>query len=436
MNRVYQIIEVAASLTETLIVVRMCNKSLDFKYRDRIWRWSGVSFLLLAAENILIGSVEGYEILSILLFLALTGGYVTLFFQGKIYEKILVAFFPVMTVLSINLLVVNSLRMISNGSIAEIIEPGGRLRLFALLLSKLAYFFVCEFFIHMRKRVRYLLDGFQWTIQLSCFILTFLITYLLWNISVKNEELPLLVGASTMVIVLNILLYAIMEKMHRDSVIKEEYRVSKMNLAVQEKFVGEARERYMEMRTLRHDMRHYLSTAAELISADRADEAKAYIEKILHEKVNQTTVGVDTGNVVIDAVVNSKIADCIKRGIQVKCMIDSQFGSVSDTDVSIILSNALDNAIRGSAGTDPPEIELVIGRRKAFTCIVVKNTIAESVLHKNPKLETDKEDRTIHGFGIASMRRIADNYGGSVEFREEGHRFVAEVWLAGAQKKN
>lgn len=434
MNLVNQIIEVAASLAETLIIVRLCGKCLDYKHRD--WRWlkSGVFFLLLAAENILFGQRDGYENLSALLLLVLVGGYVILFFQEKIYEKILIAFFPVMTILLINLLVINALRVLSGNVVKEVVAPGGRLRLPAILFSKLGFFFACELLIQIRKRVQYMLNGFQWTIQLSCFIITFLISYLLWNISVENDELLLLFGINVMIAVLNVLFYVIMGKMHHDNIIKEEYRVSKMNLAAQERFVGEARERYLEMRTLRHDMRHYLLTAAELISEDREDEAKVYIEKIIDEKVNQTAAGVDTGNVVIDAVINSRITDCNKQGIQVKCMIDSQLGAVSDTDVSIVLSNALDNAIRGCAGTDSPEIELVVCRQKAFTRIVVKNTIAESVLDKNPKLETDKEDRTIHGFGITSMRRIADNYGGSVEFREEDHRFVAEIWLAGTQK--
>lgn len=435
MNLVNQIIEVAASLAETLIIVRLCNKFLDYKHRD--WRWlkSGISFILLAAENILLGQREGSEDLCALLLLVLIEGYVILFFQGKIYEKILIAFFPVVTILLINLLVINALRVLSGNVVRDIILPGGRLRLQALLFSKLAFFFVCELLIQIRKRVRYILSGYQWTIQLSCFVITFLISYLLRDISLENGEPLLLCGINVMIVILNVLFYVIMGKMHYDNIIKEEYRVSKMSLAAQERFVGEAREQYLEMRTLRHDMRHYLSTAAELISADRADEARVYIEKIIDEKVNQTAAGVDTGNVVIDAVINSRIADCIKLGIQVKCMIDSQFGEISDTDVSIILSNALDNAIRGCAGTDSPEIELVLGRQKVFTRIVVKNTIAESVLRKNPKLETDKEDRTVHGFGITSMRRIADNYGGSVEFREEDHYFIAEIWLEGTQKR-
>lgn len=433
-NEMNDWIELTASLAETLIVVRLFEQSLDFKSKKWIWLKSTMFFCLLAAENILLGQRKGFEHLSALLFLMLVVGYVLLFFKGKLYERLLVAFFPVMTILPINLLVMNAFRVLSGGLAKELVEPGGSLRLPVLLFSKLAFFFACELLIHMRNRVRCLIDGFQWAIQLSCFAITFLITYLLWNISVEDEDLWLLFGAGTMIVVLNVLLYVIMGKMHRDSMIREEYRVLKMRLAAQEQFVGEARERCMEMRTLRHDMRHYLSTAAGMISEERADEARDYIETVLHEKVDQTTAGVDTGNAVVDAVINSRIDSCVKRGIRVKCMIDSNFGGVSDTDLSILLSNALDNAVRGCNGTNGSEIELTIGMIKSFTCITVKNTIAQSVLKHNPKLETDKPDKSIHGFGIASMRKIADKYGGCVEFREEGHRFAIEIWLAGIQE--
>lgn len=116
-----------------------------------------------------------------------------------------------------------------------------------------------------------------------------------------------------------------------------------------------------------------------------------------------------------------------------KCMIDANTWAVTDTDMSVLLSNLLDNAIRGCRGVKNPRIELIIGTRKAFTYIVVKNSIAASVLERNPKLSTDKENQTMHGFGVLSVRRVAEKYKGSVEFREEKNMFVAEVWLENAE---
>lgn len=423
------VIEIIASLSECLIVVRLCYKFLGCEKREMALLGSVFYFILVSIENILLSQREGYEVLSLGLLLALTFGYTMIFLGGKIYEKILISIVPIITILPINLITLNIFRVLTGCFVTDVVEPGGRMRIPVLVFSKLAFFFVCEFLIHMRRRGRYSLSGLQWSIQLACFVTTFLIGFLLWNISVSNDEIPLYFWASIMIAVQNILLYIVMDKMQRDNVIKEEYEISRVNLAAQERFVDEARERYMEMRTLRHDMRHYLLTAAELISAGKAEDAKDYIERIIYDKVNQSADGIDTGSVVIDAVINNRIAGCLNRNIEVKCMIDSRLKDVDEMDVSILLSNALDNAIRGCQGAESPKIEVVIGTRKAFTYIIVKNSIAKSVLADNPDLKTDKKDKLIHGFGIMSIRKIVEKYRGGVEFREEGRTFITEIWL-------
>lgn len=428
MNNMFEII---ASLSESFIVVRLCNRSFEFKNRQMAWLKTAVFFIILSADNIFLSQHSGYETVSLILLLLATFGYVMIFLNGKIYEKILISMVPHITILPINLIALNVLRALTGVFTTEVIEPGGRLRVPLLIFTKLAFFFVCEFLIHIWKRNRYSLSSFQWILQLSCFVTTFLIGYLLWSIPVKNDDIPLYFLASIMIVILNVLLYIVMDKMQYDSVMEKKYEISRMNLAAQERFVDEARERYMEIRTLRHDIRHYLMATAELISIGRTAEAKDYIEKIIDEKINRAAGGIDTGSVVIDAVINNKIAACVKNNIEVKCMIDSRLNDVNEMDISILLSNVLENAISGCKGADSPEIELIMGTRKTFTYIIVKNSIAESVLIGNPNLETQKEDKSVHGFGIMSIRKVAEKYRGTVEFREENNTFIAEIWLEG-----
>ncbi|MDE7179258.1 MAG: GHKL domain-containing protein [Lachnospiraceae bacterium] len=430
------IAEIIASLAESYIVVRLCNRSLGFKNKNMALLKSVVFFIILAAENILTSQKEWkgqqtilIESLTFILFVSLIGMYVFLFLNGKTFDKLLITIIPAITILPINLTILSVIRALSGEFIVDIVEPGGKARIWALVFSKLAFFLVCEFVIHMRKRNQYSLSIFQWSIQLSCFLITFLIAYLQFNISMKTDNMSEFLPVSILIMILNILLYVLLDRMNRDSMIKEEYRISRITLAAQERLVDEARKQYMEMKTLRHDMRHYLMTAAELIGADQTEEAKDYIEKIVDEKVDQAVFGIDTGDVVIDAVINSRIAVCLKNHIEMKCMIDSQFKGINDIDMSVLLSNALDNAISGCAGAESATIELIIGTRKAFTYIIVKNSIKESVLAKNPDLKTDKENKTTHGFGIMSIRKIVEKYKGSVEFKEEDHTFIVEIWL-------
>lgn len=430
------IAEIIASLVETYIVVRLCNRFLGFKNSNMMLLKSVSFFIILAAENIL-SSQERWmgdrtiliESLSIIVFILLIGIYVFLFLDGSAFDKILITIMPAISILPINLIVLSVIRTLSGEFIVDIVEPGGKARIWALIFSKLIFFLLCEFVINMRKRNQYTLSIFQWCIQLSCFFITFLIAYLQLNILMKNDNMPEFLPVSILILVLNILLYILLDRMNRDNMLKEEYRISKISLAAQERLVDEARKQYMEMKTLRHDMRHYLMTAAELIGKNQTVEAKEYIEKIVDEKVDQTSFGIDTGDVVIDAVINSRIAVCLKNHIEMKCMIDSRFKDVNNIDMSVLLSNVLDNAISGCAGAESAAIELIIGTRKAFTYIIVKNSIKESVLAKNPDLETDKENKTAHGFGIMSIRKIAEKYKGNVEFKEEDHTFITEIWL-------
>lgn len=219
-----------------------------------------------------------------------------------------------------------------------------------------------------------------------------------------------------------------MSKMQKDNVTKEEFNLLKASLSSQEKMAVEVRERYTEMKTLRHDMKHYLTAAAQLISEDKPQEAKEYIESVIKEKINPTSAVINTGSAVVDAAINNKITACANKGIEIKCLIDTQFVGVNDMDISILLSNLLDNAINGCDMSEP-KINLVIKSKKSFIYITVKNKINTSVLNSNPNLVTKKEDKSNHGFGIKSIKNIAKKYDGSAEFSEQNGYFIAEVWL-------
>ena len=410
-----------AILAECIIVIRLCNRSLGFKSEKwtllKSFLFFITGFFVLTFNAIIIFDEDsaGWAAAAVLSLISFI--YSVVFLKGKIHEKLLIAIVPIFILYPINILV--------SGIFDSFKDPSYSSGLPAALFSALTFFFVCELIIRTKRRRAYSLSSFQLGIQAACYLITFLITGLIWNYS-YNDPKPF-VPVYIMIAILNVLLYIMMSKMQRDSVINEEYRLSKINLAAQEKFVLEARERYSEMRTLRHDMKHYFTTAAELLSDGKYDEARDYIERVLDEKIIPSAAGVSTGSAVIDAVINNKLAVCAQNGIEMKCTIDTVFGG-NDIDISILLSNLLDNAISGCNEEDPV-LELIIGNKKSLTYIIVKNSIAESVLEDNPELKTNDADDASHGFGIGSVRRIAEKHGGSVDFKEEDNLFIAEVWL-------
>lgn len=421
--------EVVASFAECYIIVRLADRFLGFKSDKLKWAKSIGFFVVLAFENIFLSQIGFFKNISEILMLLLLFGYSLIFLDGKIQEKILLTVIPVTTTMPINLIVINIFRAASEGPVTELTEPGGALRIPVLFFTKFAFFIVCELLVRILKRNRKSLNGFQWIIQLSCFIITFLITNSLWSISLKHKEMRLdFIFSYIMIALLNILLYILLNKLQSDNITREEYKLLKANLSAQEKLVIEARTRYSEIKTLRHDIKHYLSTVGELIADGKTEKAKSYIEGVIDKKITPTIAGVDTGSAVVDAVINDSLARCAEKGIAAKCLIDTQFVSENDVDVSILLSNLLDNAITGCKDVEHPVIEITMKNKKSLTQITVANSISESVLEKNPNLETSSSDRSLHGFGIKSVKSIVQSHNGKIDFMEKNGKFIAEIW--------
>lgn len=65
------IIEILASVTECCIVVRFCNQFLGFRNDRLTFLKSLAFFILLAADNIFLSQLSGFEILSLVILLTL-----------------------------------------------------------------------------------------------------------------------------------------------------------------------------------------------------------------------------------------------------------------------------------------------------------------------------------------------------------------------------
>ena len=57
------------------------------------------------------------------------------------------------------------------------------------------------------------------------------------------------------------------------------------------------------------------------------------------------------------------------------------------------------------------------------------SVIIDSVLSKNPLLQTDKVDKKNHGKGISIVKSIAEKYGGDVVISEKNNEFIVSVIL-------
>lgn len=172
---------------------------------------------------------------------------------------------------------------------------------------------------------------------------------------------------------------------------------------------------------LRHMIRHFQQQG-------RVDDG---IFEELEQAVREYDTEIHTGNPALDVILTEKSIQCAAEGIGFTCMAEaSGLSYIAPVDLYVLFGNALENAIEACQKlTDPDkkQISLSIYRAGGFYATQLQNYTEREIEMVGDTPVTDKEDRKNHGFGIKSMRLLAEKYDGELHFRQEGD--VVELYL-------
>jgi len=192
---------------------------------------------------------------------------------------------------------------------------------------------------------------------------------------------------------------------------------------------AEIKSLHQNVRQLKHDMKNHFMVIASYLNEENYDMAKEYISQMLGT-LNAMHSYVETGNVLLNHILNEKLEYAKKQGISVKAEIENlPFTNLKSIDFSALISNMLDNAIEASISETDPEVQILIKQSRGYESICVKNKIAKSVLEQNPELRTSKEDNTGHGIGVKKIKTIVEECGGMYDFYEEEGFFCVNVFI-------
>lgn len=213
-----------------------------------------------------------------------------------------------------------------------------------------------------------------------------------------------------------------------------EYRCRKM----EQEYVHEKGQKdeilrlHEKARRLKHDMKNHVMVVTAFLQKNQVEEAKEYLSGML-DKLNGMYSYIETGNSLLSHILNQKLEYAHEQGILVKAQIENLgFAKMESVDFVSLLTNLLDNAIENveeRMGKKRPEIHIQIKKKRGYETIVVKNTIASSVLEGNPELKSAKADAGAHGCGIPQIKQIVEKYGGLYRFYEDGELFCAAVMV-------
>lgn len=186
---------------------------------------------------------------------------------------------------------------------------------------------------------------------------------------------------------------------------------------------------YLNMRGWRHDYHNHIQSMKAYLAMGEYESLRRYLAE-LEQDLKQVDELVKSGNLMADAVLNSKLSLAKDKQITVNCkaVIPEQTG-ILDVDLCVMLGNLLDNAIE-SCEKLPVEQRMIriygdVIRSQLYFSIL--NTAVEEAGWNQKQYISEK--RGEHGHGMKRVKLAVEKYQGYLNLKNEPGVFVCELML-------
>ncbi len=207
-------------------------------------------------------------------------------------------------------------------------------------------------------------------------------------------------------------------------------KISRFQNELVDRHYAEVETMYRKMRGWRHDYHNHIQVLKAHMELARYEEAKQYLS-MLNDDLSTVDTVIKTGNVMVDAILNSKLTMIREKEIQVDATaVVPQDVPFSGIDLSVLIGNLLDNAMEACAqvaNKDERFIRIYMDIVKKQLYISVTNSMEGTARRKGLQYLSTKAG--LHGFGLIRIDRIATKYGGFVNRQNEEGVFATEVML-------
>ena len=183
-----------------------------------------------------------------------------------------------------------------------------------------------------------------------------------------------------------------------------------------------------------HDLKHQISALRTMPSEEQEKSIRDLERAILiYDSFAKS------GNEDLDIILAEKTLLCEEKGIKLQCIADGEkLGFLKTEDLYSLLGNALDNAIEAAAKEEVPArrvITLRISAREDIVTIHIENPCKSKPLMVDGLPVTTKRNPDYHGFGVKSMRYVAEKYDGALTVDWEDGMFYLDILFSPANHR-
>lgn len=429
-DTLWKVFELLVSLFESIIVIRFICLYLNNDFssaRGKLVYIIGVFFDFISVT--LINQFTVYEGFGGAVYILIYLLYEIIFLNGNFFKKFFSALISVVVLASVSFGVSSIVSALFKSNVTTVYEPYTIERICTVIFIQI--FIYCIFDLIIKFSV-ISLNKSEWKLILSILGISFIsmvcIHIIIYDVILDQYHARLIVAAELGIITLNIVSFYMTHSLSKSNAETENLRMLHQQEEYRINYAENVKEQYEEIRRIRHDMKQNLAVISALYREHKYDEASKFAGRV-SDNLEKIEMVVDVNNDFINAILNSKLTIASEYGIRVMCTSSNNIDGIDDIDLCNLLGNILDNAIEAAKCCKNGYIEVSIRSDENKVLVIVSNTISESVIKRNNELKSTKKNTQRHGYGVKTIRSIAEKYNGSAKFYEEGELFYCQVMM-------
>ena len=391
-----------------------------------------LSFILMLSADLTVSELHLNIIFQTFIFIGTSVLMQVLFLKGKIGEKILVSAIVFIMIALISIGVTAMMSKMLNVNYSSIVAKDGHMRTISLFVTKMLLILGLFLMFLMKKKTYGDLKDTEVLFIIACNIISiYLINKARLEIIEYKQNYSVFLYLLMEIIIMNIVIFYLMYIANEKNRKQKEINDSNLKLEKMKYETANIKKSYDEAMKIKHDMKHYVNLAITLLNEKKYDDLKKHLEEFSSDQIGSIKKYIYTENLLIDAVINTKMSIAEKNKIKFEMVYTHEIKKEYESDISILLSNLLDNAIEAcnNLQSDNKFIRLSMYNKKSYYCIEVINSSATHIIEKNPDLKTTKKDTKNHGYGVKSCRDIIEKYNGMEKFENSNDEFKVSIML-------
>ncbi len=402
---------------ETLISMMYFSEKFSYK-TDRKFLICGLSLSILIQFSL---SFIGIPIANLGAFLICNILLCFLLFNSSVLQAIFNAVVLTLTMFITELCIVYTSTLFFDTAILEYTVNNTTMWI-QTVCSKLLYFFVTLVIAKLstketRRKIGILKQSLLFMLPLASIVLLHGIVVITIMVDVPQSIYTVLIISTILLMYSNIVVFWVHESMVKTQQENTEFRLQKQKAEIDTEYYSLLQNQYENSNILIHDIKRHLLSVKELANSNDCDNILKYIDD-LYDAYDIKYLKKYSNHKLINAIVNRYMAVCKKHKINFYCDVrDIDFSFITDANITSILDNLLENAVEASKESNKKVIELSIKEFNSnFVVIHLENSTTAPPKKSGGELITTKSDKDVHGFGIKSIKRIAKEYDGNIDY--------------------